>query len=286
MPITRHVDNIHFDPGLPPGNPLLDENTHAFPTIFRLASQTFDFGSQAFGRRGRYFFEPQMMQYHGTALGAWNRLLSNLMPTDHMVELSSIETTLDQIATNTLHDAVTFREVNAAYREARIPSYNLLTEQQSAAVANMAHESINTAQALNMITRSARTPDFTAMAPSWSVGPEPQHAFELLLVGELKQRFDLLVMTLKIKGLLVGTLCQGLRYLAYSKRIYDTRFALIIHGHGFRRCFVTENDVLWIDIGRLGPDEENDVIDMTISDLLVCGLNPGANPAALYHELR
>jgi len=227
-----------------------------------------------------------MMQYHGTALGAWNRLLSNLMPTDHMVELSSIETTLDQIATNTLHDAVTFREVNAAYREARIPSYNLLTEQQSAAVANMAHESINTAQALNMITRSARTPDFTAMAPSWSVGPEPQHAFELLLVGELKQRFDLLVMTLKIKGLLVGTLCQGLRYLAYSKRIYDTRFALIIHGHGFRRCFVTENDVLWIDIGRLGPDEENDVIDMTISDLLVCGLNPGANPAALYHELR
>lgn len=283
MPITRHVDRIHFDPGLPPGNPLWNRDMHALPTIFRLASQTFDLGDEDVTT---YFFDPERMRYHETALDAWNMFLSDLMPKNHMVQVSTIGTTLDQINSTTLHDAVTFREVNTAYREARIPSYNLLTEQQSAAVANMAHESINTAQALNMITRSARTPDFKAMAHSWSVGPEAQHALELLLVGELKQRFDLLVMTLKIRGLLVGTLCQGLRYLAYSKRIYDTRFALIIHGHDFRRCFVTEDDVLWIDIGRLGPDEENDVIDMTISDLLVCGLNPGANPTALYHELR
>jgi hypothetical protein len=67
--------------------------------------------------------------------------------------------------------ARTVIKFNTASCGARIQDYNLLIAKQSAVVGRVAHESINTAQALNMNTRSARTPDFEAIAVSYSELP-------------------------------------------------------------------------------------------------------------------
>jgi hypothetical protein len=67
--------------------------------------------------------------------------------------------------------ARTIFKFNIAYYAAIIPDYNLLTKNPSAAVVKIAHKSINTARPLNMNTRSVRTPDFEAIAVSYSMLP-------------------------------------------------------------------------------------------------------------------
>jgi hypothetical protein len=67
--------------------------------------------------------------------------------------------------------AKTVIKINTASHKARIQDSNLSTGKQLAVIERFAHKLINTAQALNMNTRSARTPDFEAIDVSYSVVP-------------------------------------------------------------------------------------------------------------------
>lgn len=283
MPIPRYgEDEIRFDPDLPPGNPLVVPD-QAFPTEFRLHSATFNFSTE---RGFPEFFQEEAMLEHGDTVGLWEILLLDLIPFRHMVQLQ-VQKTLSQALRNTLHDEVTFTEVNSAYRTSRNPVFNLDPE-QSAALLDISQHSIRTAEALNLITRSASTPDFHLIATACNTLEalaRPLHR-EMIMVMELKQLLAFIA-GLKHRAFLIGLSCQCLRYLAYANRIFGTKFAMAIYGHFYRRCIMLEGGILLMDLGPVGAHLDQGVaIDMTLYELLLYGTGAEADPMAVYHELR
>jgi hypothetical protein len=286
MPIQRYgPEHIQFDPNLPPGNP--PRNAGIFPASFRLSSEAFDFNGLP--EQQDSFFHPQSMIFHGPTVERWRQLIARLMPPQHMVQIGAYRLTLEQAQSRILHD-VSFRDVNRAYRHARTADYNI-PEEQSAAFREMLTESICTADAINLITRSVSCPDLFCEAWAHSSLPPPPFYTEMILVGEIK---ELLAGPLdkKHRAFLIGLLCQGLKTLAYSNRMFDNKFALIIHGHHFRRAVMSEG-TLTIDLGTAAPglDEvggvpAKEIVEMDLYEFLLYGSGVEEDPMAVYHELR
>lgn len=286
MPIQRYgPEHIQFDPNLPPGNPPRDAGI--FPASFRLSSEAFDFNGLP--EQQDSFFHSESMIFHGPTAGLWRQLIARLMPPQHMVQIGAYRLTLEQAQSRILHD-VSFRDVNRAYRYARTADYNI-PEEQSVAFREMLTESICTADAINLITRSVSCPDLFCEAWAHSSLPPPPFYTEMILVGEIR---ELLAGTLdkKHRAFLIGLLCQGLKTLAYSNRMFDNKFALIIHGHYFRRAVMSEG-TLTIDLGTAAPGlgevgavPEDEILDMDLYEFLLYGTGVEEDPMAVYHELR
>lgn len=286
MPIQRYgPEHIQFDTNLPPGNPLRDAGV--FPASFRLSSEAFHFNGLP--EQQDSFFHPQSMIFHGPTVERWRQLIARLMPPQHMVQIGAGGLTLEQAQSRILHD-VSFRDVNRAYRHARTADYNI-PEEQSAAFREMLTESICTADAINLITRSVSCPDLFCEAWAHSSLPPPPFYTEMILVGEIK---ELLAGPLdkKHRAFLIGLLCQGLKTLAYSNRMFDNKFALVIHGHYFRRAIMSEGTLtidLWTaapGLAQVGGVPEHDIVEMDLYEFLLYGTGVNEDPVAVYHQLR
>jgi hypothetical protein len=80
----------------------------------------------------------------------------------------------------------------------------------------------------------------------------------------------------------MGSLAQGLRYIAYGREIFGTSYGLVAFGRLFRCMWLADNQTLYVDLGP-GPSQ---LLHLSLEELLVIGNGTGDDPSAICWNLQ